>query len=406
MQFLEFESRIQRPERVKETEFLSDGRLKHLIFVSQLTPALIERLCNTADRIRLLARSREGSLFLQNLLPHKSCMLFFTQPSTRTINSFLMACQHLGMKVGTIEDPKLSSEVKGEHSLDSIQTLGNYYNMIIMRSPIPQLAECAAYLMNDLSSQNRTNLPVLSAGAGADEHPTQALLDVYTIQRLFEFHHKDDSSTWNYFHELQKSYRGLTKGIHGKTVGFCGDICRGRTVRSLAMVLSQYRDMNLYFFSANHPKLELPMDLRRRLEDRGARVTIFRSLQDDDGGKPAIANLDVLYMTRIQTEHNTDEDSSELTKIDMSKYKLTPQLVDSMKTYAGILHPLPRDHAFGEVPRTIDRNQRSYYFRQVRNGMWIRAALIAHVMNAEQEITEKFILYTKEHHNYNLEALR
>ncbi len=116
----------------------------------------------------------------------------------------------------------------------------SYFDTIIMRSPIARLAESCAYLMNDLDVSGSRSVPIVNAGSGADEHPTQALLDIYTLQRSFQFASPKDSPAANRFDELRerKGYAGLTKGLVRKTYGFCGDIGRGRTVRSLAMLLA------------------------------------------------------------------------------------------------------------------------------------------------------------------------
>ena len=165
-------------------------------------------------------------------------MLYFTQPSTRTFLSFTAACQMLGIACNEVRDPSVSSEAKGESPFDSIRMFSSYFDIIIMRSVVPNFAECCAYLMNEMDEQDHRSVPIVNAGSGADEHPTQALLDIYTIKRTFQFKHPKDSSRWNRFDdELRRKYPGLTKSLDGKLYGFCGDIGRGRTVRSLASLL-------------------------------------------------------------------------------------------------------------------------------------------------------------------------
>ena len=146
----------------------------------------------------------------------------------------------------------------------------------------------------------------MNAGSGADEHPTQALLDIYTLQRSFQFDSPKDSPAANRFDELRerKGYAGLTKGLAHKTYGFCGDIGRGRTVRSLAMLLALYENVRLVFVSPDHPKLAMREDLRERLVDRNVRFYEVESFEETLDGKPVIEQLDALYMTRIQKEHN------------------------------------------------------------------------------------------------------
>ena len=262
---------------------------------------MLEELAGIADMIRMLSKSRAGQDFLINLLPHKRAMLYFTQPSTRTFLSFMAACQILGITCNEVRDPSTSSETKGETRFDSIRMFSSYFDVIIMRSPIARLAESCAYLMNDLESSGSRSVPIVNAGSGADEHPTQALLDIYTLQRSFQFDSPKDSPAANRFDELRerKGYAGLTKGLAHKTYGFCGDIGRGRTVRSLAMLLALYENVRLVFVAPDHPKLAMRRrparaaggsqravlrsrfvrgDARRQAGDRAAR----RALHDAD----------------------------------------------------------------------------------------------------------------------------
>jgi aspartate carbamoyltransferase catalytic subunit len=266
----------------------------------------------------------------------------------------------------------------------------SYFDLVIMRSPIARLAEACAYLMNDLERTDNRSVPIINAGSGADEHPTQALLDVYTLQRTFQFTNPQDSSVVSRLDALRREFPRLKTGLAGKIYGFCGDIGRGRTVRSLAALLAQYADVTLVFVAPDHPTLRLGADLRWRLEQRGVRMIEIDSLEARFDGAPAIEQLDALYMTRIQKEHNLAADESEFARIDFSQYKLTPQLVRRMKPYAPILHPFPRDQHFGEVPPEIDNDPRAMYFRQARNGMWIRAALLAHIFNVDHQVARYY----------------
>jgi aspartate carbamoyltransferase len=398
-----YESRLQRPVRIKEPEFARDGRIRHVIFSGQFSAALLEELAGIADMIRVMSKSREGQDFLINLLPHKRAMLYFTQPSTRTFLSFMAACQILGITCNEVRDPSTSSETKGETRFDSIRMFSSYFDTIIMRSPIARLAESCAYLMNDLDSSGQRSVPIINAGSGADEHPTQALLDIYTLQRSFQFGSPKNAATASRLEELRdrKGYAGLTNGLARKTYGFCGDIGRGRTVRSLAMLLALYEDVRLVFISPNHPKLSMRDDLRERLKDRNVRFYEFDSFEEQLDGKPVIEQLDALYMTRIQKEHNDPQDAAAFAAIDFSRYCLSPELVARMKEYAPILHPFPRDQHFGEIPPEIDNDSRAMYFRQARNGMWIRAALLAHIFDADRLISRHFLTEYVERHNYN-----
>ena len=209
-----YDSRLQRPVRMKTPEFERDGRIRHAIFSGQFTVPFLEELAGIADMIRLMSKSRTGQDFLINLLPHKRAMLYFTQPSTRTFLSFMAACQVLGMSCNEVRDPSTSSETKGETRFDSIRMFSSYFDVVIMRSPIARLAESCAYLMNDLDSSGNRSVPIVNAGSGADEHPTQALLDIYTLQRSFQFANPKDSPSASKFEELRerKGYDGLNKG--------------------------------------------------------------------------------------------------------------------------------------------------------------------------------------------------
>lgn len=398
-----YDSRLQRPVRMKAPEFERNGRLRHVIFSGQFSTELLDELEGIADMIRILSKSRAGQDFLINLLPHKRAMLYFTQPSTRTFLSFTAACQILGITCNEVRDPSTSSETKGETRFDSIRMFSSYFDVIIMRSPIARLAESCAYLMNDLEASGNRSVPIINAGSGADEHPTQALLDVYTLQRSLQFTSGKDSSNSNREIELRRSLgvEHPTRGLAHKMYGFCGDIGRGRTVRSLAMLLALYEGVRLVFVAPNHPTLAMRDDLRERLRDRDVRFYEVESFEDQLDGKPVIEQLDALYMTRIQKEHNNPQDSESLAHIDFSKYCLTAELVARMKPHAPILHPFPRDQHFGEIPPEIDNDPRAMYFRQARNGMWIRAALLAHIFDVDHHISRHFLSEYRELHSYN-----
>ena len=394
LELYDYESRVGRSVNVKIPDFQDGGRLRHVIFASQFTRGLLERLCRSADRIRLLAKSPDGHRFLNERLSHKRAMLYFTQPSTRTFLSFMAACQILGMTCNEVRDTSVSSETKGESPFDSVRMFSSYFDLIIMRSKMPRFAECCAYMMNDLATDQRRNTPVINAGAGSDEHPTQALLDVYSIQRLFAFTDRRDSSHWTRYNELLQRYPGLSRGINGKTIAFCGDIGRGRTVKSLAQLLTLYEDVTLIFVAPDHPSLTLPRELNQQLLSQGVKVRECTSFEEKMDGVPVIEQIDCLYMTRIQREHDSAEDAQAFQQMDFSAYCLTPELVGRMKEYAGILHPFPRDRNHGEIPTSIDRDSRAYYFRQARNGMWARAALLAHLFDVDQEIADFYEDYT------------
>ena len=185
-----------------------------------------------------------------------------------------------------VRDPTTSSETKGETRFDSIRMFSSYFDLIIMRSPLARLAESCAYLMNDLETSGNRSVPIVNAGSGSDEHPTQALLDIYTLQRSFQFSHPQDSPAASRFDELRRDYAELTKGLAHKTYGFCGDIGRGRTVRSLASLLANYEGVTLVFIAPNDSTLSLRDDLRGRLADRGVKFVEVDSFEEKIGGVP------------------------------------------------------------------------------------------------------------------------
>jgi len=401
LDLLLYESRIGRPVRMKLPELQRDERLRHVIFSGQFSADMLDDLAGTADKIRVLSKSREGQDFLINLLHHKRAMLYFTQPSTRTFLSFTAACQILGIICNEVRDPTTSSETKGETRFDSIRMFSSYFDLIIMRSKLARLAESCAYLMNDLEESGNRSVPIVNAGSGADEHPTQALLDIYTLQRTFQFTDAKDSPVATRLDSLQRDYPDLSRGLSHKVYGFCGDVGRGRTVRSLATLLAKYEGVTMIFVAPDNRTLALRDDLRRRLTDGGVRMFEVDSLDAKVDGTPVIEQFDALYMTRIQKEHNEPADEASFAELDLSRYKLTPALVARMKTYAALLHPFPRDQHFGEIPPEIDNDPRAMYFRQARNGMWIRAALLASIFGVDYQISRYFHQHYSQWHSYS-----
>jgi aspartate carbamoyltransferase catalytic subunit len=278
-------------------------------------------------------------------------MLYFTQPSTRTFLSFLNACQILGIQCSEIRDSSTSSEIKGETQEDALRTFSSYVDMIIMRSPVAGLADRVAELLDDTPRR----VPVINGGSGKDEHPTQALLDVYTLRRSF----------------------GKTGGdLDGKKIAMVGDIKRGRTVRSLSRLLRHFKDVHIYFVSPESLKIE--DDLKKYLIENGMNFTETTNFEE------VIPEVDAIYMTRIQDEH---DESGESKAIDYSKYYFTCDHLKILKKDALIMHPLPRRK---EIDFHVDADPRAKYWRQERNGMWTRVALIAKIFGADKDITEPY----------------
>jgi aspartate carbamoyltransferase len=394
----DYEHRLQRPMLMKLPEFERHERLRHVVFAQQFNRGILDRISQITTKIRALAETREGRAFLAELLRYKRAMLYFSQASTRTFLSFMAACQILGMSCNEIRDSRVSSEAKGESPLDSIRMFSSYFDLIIMRAKYPRFAEACAYLMNDLDRMHDADhaghrgVPIINAGSGADEHPTQALLDIYTLQRIFSFESKKDSSRRRRFEELRRKFPDLTKGLNGKVYCFCGDIGRGRTVRSLATLLALYENVTMYFIYPPHPKLELSTDLRDFLLERRVRIYEGHRLE------AVIGDIDVLYMTRIQREHDKDDQYS---PEDLKACQLTRDLVDHMKEYAAILHPFPRNGRDPEIPFEVDDDPRAMYFEQSHNGMWVRAALLSYLFNVDGEIYSEHEARFARHHDYN-----
>ena len=317
--------------------------LFHLIDREPFSRALLDELCALTTRIRTRAKDAKGARHLQTLLPHRRAMLYFTQPSTRTFLSFNNACHVLGIRTSEIRDRSTSSEVKGESFLDSIRTFSSYVDIIIMRTPEKgEAARAAEYL-----DSTPRPVPVINAGSGPDQHPTQALLDIYTLDRSFE-------------------KRG---GIDGKTIVMMGDLRRGRTVRSLSYLLTQYPGVELTFLSP--PSLAMGDDVKAYLSDRGVKY------RETDDVHAALRTADAIYATRLQSEY---EPGLESKAAEMGRFRITPSELKLLRDDAVIMHPLPRGP---EIDPDIDGDPRVMYWRQERNGMWMRAALLLKILGAD-----------------------
>ena len=328
----------------------------HTLTAQQFSREKLEELCTLATKIKRINKRRDGANFLKHLLSDKRAMLYFAQPSSRTYLSFNAACQILGLSTMDVRDGSTSSEVKGESSEDSVRTFSSYADLIIMRHPVGGFAERIAWLL----SHTARAVPVLNAGSGADQHPTQALLDIYTLERSFE--------------EIG--------GIDGKSVVFVGDLMRGRTVRSLAWLLTLYKDMTLYFVAPD--QLQIGQDILDLLDEAGTKYVVT----NDFASVMPIA--DAIYMTRIQDEWDADGESN---TIDTTDFSLAAKHMDALKDTAVIMHPLPRRK---EISTEIDNDPRAVYWRQMRNGMWIRAALILTTFGRQDEVNQHYAEYKPE----------
>ena len=300
---------------------------RDIVSVKQFSREDLSYIFGVADEMRGVVR-RVGATDL--LKGHVLANLFY-EPSTRTSSSFIAAMQRLGGSVIPIHGVQYSSVSKGESLPDTVRTLECYADVIVLRHPEVGASEVAA---------RYASKPVISAGDGVGEHPTQGLLDIYTIHT-----------------EL-----GTIDGLH---VALVGDLKNGRTVHSLARLLRMY-DTRLTFVSPGN--LRLPGEVKEELLAAGRAVTETDTLEQ------VIETVDVLYVTRVQKERFRDLSEYEAVK---DYYEITPELMRRAKARMVLMHPLPR---VGEIHYDVDDDPRAAYFRQMENGMYIRMALLAAVL--------------------------
>jgi aspartate carbamoyltransferase catalytic subunit len=320
----------------------------HIVDTDIFDRPLLDELCDLTTAIRTVAKPADGARFLQQLLPTRRAMLYFTQPSTRTFLSMNNACHVLGIRTSEIRSPEVSSEVKGETFEDSIRTFSSYVDLIIMRTPEAGYAARAAALMNSIPRP----VPIINAGSGKDQHPTQALLDIYTLERSFEA-------------------RG---GIDGKTIGMMGDLKRGRTVRSLSRLMRFYEGVRLVFIAP--PAYEMEPDIKDFLTEHEVEFHETRRLHE------ILPELDAIYVTRMQFEHDVADESS---GVNLAPFTIGERELGLMRPDTAVMHPLPRGP---EIQPEVDRDPRAMYWRQERNGMWMRVALMANIFGVNELITE------------------
>ncbi|MDH3588270.1 MAG: aspartate carbamoyltransferase [Gammaproteobacteria bacterium] len=319
------------------------SELFHVIEPRVFKRELLDELCDITDTARALAKTKEGAAKLHASLADKRAMLYFTQASTRTFLSFNNACHILGIGTSEIRDPAISSEIKGESFDDSIRTFSSYVDVIIMRTPERGLASRAAALMDEIPRR----VPIVNAGSGPDQHPTQALLDIYTLERSF-------------------AGRG---GIDGKTIGMMGDLRRGRTVRSLCYLMKNYHDVKLVFISP--PNFAIRNDIKKHLAQDKINFTETGTMDD------ALGSLDALYVTRMQSEWDVEGESL---KVNLGEFSIGPNEMQMLPQEAVVMHPLPRGP---EIDPAVDSDPRAVYWRQEGNGMWMRVALLIKIFGAE-----------------------
>uniref|UniRef100_A0AAQ6A5K9 Multifunctional protein CAD n=1 Tax=Amphiprion ocellaris TaxID=80972 RepID=A0AAQ6A5K9_AMPOC len=299
---------------------------QHILSVSQFSKEQISHLFNVAHTLRLMVQ-KERSV---DILKGKVMASMFYEVSTRTSSSFAAAMQRLGGSVVHFSE-STSSTQKGESLADSVQTMSCYADVLVLRHPTPGAVEVAS---------RHCRKPVINAGDGVGEHPTQALLDVFTI--------REELGT-----------------VNGMTITMVGDLKHGRTVHSLAKLLTQYRITLRYVAPKN---LHMPAEIISYVASKGIKQEEFESIEE------ALPETDVLYMTRIQKERFASEEEY---KASFGQFILTPHIMTVAKKKMVVMHPLPR---VNEISAEVDTDPRAAYFRQAENGMYIRMALLATVM--------------------------
>ncbi|HJX23169.1 MAG TPA: aspartate carbamoyltransferase [Candidatus Bathyarchaeia archaeon] len=297
---------------------------RDIISINDLTREETDYILSMGDQIENL--SAKGSA---NLCGKILVTLFF-EPSTRTKLSFDTAMYKLGGQVVGFAEPKASSVEKGETLSDTIKVVENYGDVIVLRHPLEGAARLAAEV---------ASVPVINAGSGSEEHPTQALLDLYTMK-------KEEGK------------------IDGLNLALVGDLRYGRTVHSLAYALSMY-DVNLKLISPDQ------LRMRREVLDH---ISKRISVQEGNSLNDLLPDLDVVYITRIQKERFPDLADYEKIK---GSYKITPETLKGVKDNLIIMHPLPR---VDEVDPAIDSTPYAIYFKQVKYGLLIRMALLSMVL--------------------------
>jgi aspartate carbamoyltransferase catalytic subunit len=303
--------------------------LHHVIEAQQFDVSTISRLIQTTQDMEKAVSGGGTSQFRGRIMA-----TLFYEPSTRTRFSFEAAMHRLGGGVVSTENAaEFSSVAKGETLEDTVRILNGYADVLVIRHHEVGSAKRAASV---------SRIPVINAGDGAGQHPTQALLDLYTI-------HKEIGS------------------IDGLRIAMVGDLAQGRTVRSLAYLLSKYQDVRIYFVAP--PLLKMKEDILDHLRERGVWYT-----EETDLDK-VLPEVNVVYQTRIQKERFGDRiaDYEQCRGV----YLITSESLRLMKADAIVMHPLPR---LDEIAKEVDSDPRAAYFRQAQNGVCVRMALLTMVL--------------------------
>ena len=304
------------------------SKMRHVVESQQFSRALLEELFARADEMK-----REPHRFIGRLAGQVMAALFY-EPSTRTRLSFEAAMLRLGgTTMGTDNAREFSSVAKGETLEDTIRIVSGYADVIVIRHNEEGAARRAASI---------SSVPVINAGDGPGQHPTQALLDLYTIRD-----------------ELNR--------IDGVRVAMVGDLANGRTVRSLTYLLSKFQDIKVWFVAP--PQVAMGEDLKTHLDENGVPWVETQDLN------AALPEVDVVYMTRIQKERFADPEAYNAVK---GVYRMDREAAALMRKYAILMHPLPR---VDEIAPEVDDDPRAAYFRQARNGLHVRMALLDRLLS-------------------------
>lgn len=267
----------------------------------------------------------------QKLLESHVVASLFFEPSTRTRLSFETAIQRLGGKVIGFSEAANTSVSKGESLKDTILTVSTYADLIVMRHPIEGSARYASVV---------SDKPIINAGDGANQHPTQCLLDLYSIRKT----------------------QGTLENIN---IFLVGDLKHGRTVHSLLMAMSEF---NPTFNFVSPALLRMPQEYKDYLDEKGIKYYEHEELDDN------IKHADIIYVTRVQRERFSDPMEYEKVK---NAYILKNKMLEGTKDNLRILHPLPR---VNEIDTDVDPNPKAYYFEQAENGVYARMALMCHIL--------------------------
>ncbi|MAG60324.1 aspartate carbamoyltransferase [archaeon] len=333
------------PNELKKLCTKSNGRLRHIIRAEHMDKEFLNIIYYTANAARKISKIDPN--YLKQKLQHVSILNYFAQPSSRTFLSFSRAESKLGIQREEVRELQTSSTVKGESDLDSIRTLSSYFEGMVIRHPSNQFDAFAVWALHNSARP----IPIINAGSGSQEHPTQALLDYYTIKRSL-------------------------KKIDGISVAFVGDCLRGRTVRSAAKLLCLYNDVTLYFVAPEH--LQIDEETQEYCRSNGLKVHKISTEI-----KEIIKEVDVLYMTRIQNEHGGDG------KYPL-EFKLNLEMLEAMKENSIIMHPMPKREEMDPRIDYLKNNPKVMIWRQQRNGMWVRVAVLAYIYGKDLEIRNHY----------------